>query len=68
MQTNMNDLVELMSIIGSLENQRRKDIDQGFTDYWKGFKLKLSTDFRGWFSTKRPDKEIIERMYYYMHW
>ena len=37
MQTNMNDLVELMSIIGSLENQKRKDIDQGSTNYLPGY-------------------------------
>ena len=29
----MNDLIELMSIIGTLENQKRKDIDQGHTTF-----------------------------------
>ena len=64
MQTNMNDFVELMSIIGTLENQRRKDIGQGFTGYsmisevWGHIKLQSESLY----------EEIIERMYYYTHW
>lgn len=52
MQTNMNDLIELMSIIGSLENQKRKDIDQGSTHYLPGYSLPSKSVsfwiFHGW--------------------
>lgn len=59
MENNMGDLIELMSIIGSLESRYRRDIGKGF----KARNQNTHQIVHG-----NPTEEIIERMYYWMNW